>query len=85
MLTPREFASKTGLSYNQVLHMCKSNELKNVTTTRGHFKITDAELNKFIKKEDYVSKEEYEILIRENEKLKNTIKQLKKYVGSLEI
>ncbi|AGK99035.1 hypothetical protein [Clostridium pasteurianum] len=85
MLTPRNFANKTGLSYNQVLTMCKEGELKTVKTNRGHFKISDIELDKFIKNDNCISKEKYEELIRENEKLKSTLEQLKKYIGSLSI
>ncbi|MFT8313216.1 MAG: DNA-binding protein [Clostridium sp.] len=85
MLTPRNFANKTGLSYNQVLEMCKDGELKTVRTNRGHFKISDIELDKFIKNDNYISKEKYEELIRENEKLKFSLAQLKKYVENLTI
>lgn len=83
MLTPREFSKQTGLSYNQVLNMCKSDELKVVKTTKGQFKIADIELSKFTSNSEHVTKEEYLEVIRENERLKNTINQLKQYIGSL--
>jgi excisionase family DNA binding protein len=85
MLTPRNFANKTGLSYNQVLTMCKDGELKTVRTNRGHFKISDIELDKFVKNDNFISREDYEKIVRENEKLRNTIEQLKKYVSSLSV
>lgn len=84
MFTPREFAKKTGLSYNQVLNMCKEDELKVVKTTKGHFKIADIELNKFVQASGNITKEQYLEVVRENERLKNTINQLKNFIVSLE-
>lgn len=78
MLTPRNFAKQTGLSYNQVLLMCKEGDIATVKSPRGHFKIADTELDKFIKNDNYISKEKYEALVRENENLRTTISQLKK-------
>lgn len=78
MLTPRNFAKQTGLSYNQVLTMCKDGEIATVKSPRGHFKIADTELDKYIKNDSYISKEDYEKVIRENENLRATISQLKK-------
>lgn len=83
MLTPRNFASKSGLSYNQVLSMCKSSELKTVRTNRGHFKIADKELDRFIRNDSYISKEDYEKLIRKNESLTTTLRQVQNYIGNL--
>ncbi|PRR70878.1 DNA-binding protein [Clostridium thermopalmarium] len=85
MLTPREFAKRTGLSYNQVLNMCKANELKIVKTCKGHFKIADIELNQFIQSDESVTKEQYLEVIKENERLKNTITQLKNFIASLKL
>lgn len=83
MLTPRIFASKSGLSYNQVLSMCKSGELKVVKTNRGHFKILDKELDRFVKNDSCISKEDYESLIRKNENLTTILKQVQNYIGNL--
>ena len=85
MLTPNEFSKKVDLSYGQVLFMCKSNKIDAIRTNRGHYKIPEKELDKFIKNDDYVSKEKYEEVIRENERLKTSIKILKKYVGDIDI
>lgn len=78
MLSPRNFARQVGLSYNQVLIMCKNGEIKSVKSPRGHFKIPEIELNKFIEKDSYISIEKIEELIRENERLNIKIEQLKK-------
>lgn len=85
MLSPNMFSKKAGLSYGQVLFMCKSNEINAIRTNRGHYKIPEKELDKFIKNDDYVSKEKYETILRENERLKTSIKILKKYVGDIDI
>ncbi|NFD76023.1 helix-turn-helix domain-containing protein [Clostridium botulinum] len=73
MLTPQQFAQKCGISYNQVLNMCKRREINALKTDGGHFKIPEKELDRF-KNSDYVTKEEYLRVIRENEELKTIIK-----------
>lgn len=83
MLSPQQFAKETGLSYNQVLQMCKTKEINALETEGGHFKIPPKELDKF-KNSDYVTREEYLKVIRENEKLRTMIEQFKKYVSSLD-
>lgn len=85
MLTPQVFAKQTGLSYSQVLHMCKSNQIEAVETTGGHFKIPEKELEKYKPNNEYVSKEEYERVIRENEKLKTILEQAKLFFKNLNI
>lgn len=86
MLSPQAFAKQSGLSYQQVLIMCKKSELEDVIRTRGgYYKIPEKNLNKFLKDESYVSKEEYEQLIRENEKLKVLLNQVKNYILDLNI
>lgn len=83
MLTPQQFAKETGLSYSQVLQMCKTKEINALETEGGHFKIPPKELDRF-KNNDYVTKEEYLRVVRENERLKTMLHQFKKYVVSLE-
>lgn len=87
MLTPKNFAKKSGLSYDQVLIMCKSGKIVAVKSNGGHFKIFEKELNKFISNNDVaqVTIEDYEKVVRENEKLKIVIAQIKKYVSDLVI
>lgn len=80
MLSPQDYSEKTGLSYQQVLLMCKSGELKAIKTKGGHFKIRESEVDN---KQDYVSKEEYMKVVRENERLKTILEQMKAYVASL--
>lgn len=83
MLSPQQFAKETGLSYNQVLQMCKTKEINVLETEGGHFKIPPKELDRF-KNSDYVTKEEYLKVIRENERLRTMIEQFKNYVSSLD-
>ncbi|SQB33619.1 helix-turn-helix domain-containing protein [Clostridium cochlearium] len=73
MLSPQQFAKETGLSYHQVLQMCKIKEINALSTEGGHFKIPPKELDRF-KNSDYVTEEQYLEVVRENEKLKTVIK-----------
>lgn len=84
MLSPQKFSKKSGLSYQQVLNMCKKKEINSVLTPGGQFKIPENELAKYVSPENgYVSKEEYLKVVRENEQLKTTILNLKNYVSNL--
>lgn len=85
MLTPKTFSKKINLSYDRVLLMCKSGEINAIETNGGHFKISEKELDKFLKNDSFISKEEYERVVRENEKLKTMIQQLKNYATNLVI
>ncbi|MCY6958831.1 DNA-binding protein [Clostridium brassicae] len=84
MFSPQKFAKECGLSYNQVLQMCKTKEINALETEGGHFKIPPKELDKF-KNSDHVSKDEYLKVIRENERLRTVIEQFKNYVLNLKI
>lgn len=84
MLSPQQFAKKCGLSYQQVLQMCKSKEINALETEGGHFKIPQKELDRF-KNSDYVTKEEYLKVIRENERLRVIVNQCKNYISNLEV
>jgi uncharacterized protein (DUF488 family) len=86
MLSPKSFAEKAGISYQQVLDMCKKNELDNVLQTRGgYYKIPEKNLDKYLKNDNFVTREEYEKVLRENEKLKVILNQAKKYMQELDI
>lgn len=85
MLSPNQFSNKVGLSYAQVLYMCKNNQIDAIRTNKGHYKIPEKEIDKFIKNDDYVSKEKYEQVIRENERLRTTITQLKKFMEDIAV
>lgn len=77
-ISPVEFSKLTGESYCLVLQMCKEGKIKCEETSGGHFKIYKTEIEKFSKEErDYISREQYELVIRENERLKAFINQLK--------
>ncbi len=84
MFSPQRFSREAGISYNQVLHMCKSGDLDTIKTDGGHFKIPEKELIKYKKPEEYVSKEEYEEVIRENERLKTMLLQAKTWFSNLD-
>lgn len=84
MLSPQKFAKEAGLSYQQVLQMCKAKEINALETDGGHFKIPEKELDRF-RNCDYVTKEEYLKVVRENERLKTMIAQFKVYVSSLDM
>lgn len=85
MITPQKFSKSTGISYNQVLKMCKSGELETVKSEGGYYKIFDYELDKFLIKKDFISRESYESVLRENERLKTTIRQLKIAINGIEL
>lgn len=76
-LTPAQFANETGENYNLILNLCKIGSLKCQITEGGHYKIYKTELDKFTNNKDYVTREDYEAVIRENERLKSFIKQLR--------
>lgn len=85
MLTPKQFAEKVGLSYAQALYMCKNGEIEAIKTRKGYYKIPEKELDKFAKRDDYVTKEKYEEVIRENERLKTEIGRLKTFVDDIAV
>lgn len=82
--TPLQFAKKIGFSYEHVLQMCKTKEIESISTEGGHFKIPEKELDKFINK-DYITKDEYLRVIRENERLKTLLKHVKAQMEALEV
>lgn len=83
MVSPKEFSKKTGLSYGAVLMMCKKNEINAVKTQGGQFKIFDKELKKYTNDcSEYVSREEYTKVVRENERLRTFIDGLKIYIAN---
>ncbi|WP_129596677.1 DNA-binding protein [Anaerophilus nitritogenes] len=84
MLSPQQFARECDLSYGQVLQMCKEDELDVLKTEGGHFKIPEKELDRF-RNRDYITKEEYLRVVRENEKLKTIITQMKNYISSFNV
>lgn len=82
-LTPKKFAEITGENYELILELCKKGSIKAEITVGGHYKIYKSELDKFNESDsDYISREEYESVIRENERLKTFIKQLEVFISS---
>ena len=85
-VSPRKFSEQTGENYELILELCKNGALKCEQTEGGHFKIYKAELDKYLNhNQDFVSKEDYEAVIRENERLKYFIAQLKLTIESVPI
>lgn len=77
-ITPKIFAKKTGENYELILELCKNGTIKCEQTEGGHFKIYKSELDKYLDVNlDFISKEDYEKVVRENERLKCFIIQLK--------
>jgi predicted nucleotidyltransferase len=86
MLSPKQFAEKAGISYQQVLDMCKKNEFSDVAQTRGgYYKIPEKNLDKYKHNFDYVPKEQYEKILKENERLKAILHQTKRFIQNLDI
>lgn len=85
MLSPQMFAKQSGLSYQQVLHMCKLKQIDAVETAGGHFRIPEKELEIFKPNDEYVTRAEYERVIRENEKLRTILEQAKIFFKNLNI
>lgn len=76
-ITPKKFSELTGENYELILDLCKKGSIKCERTDGGHFKIYKIELDKYTKyKDDFITKEEYERIIRENEMLKQKLKQI---------
>lgn len=83
LISPVEFAKKTGISYEVARSLCLEGKIKHEVTSGNHIKIYSSEVDRFNgKKEDYVSKEDYEAVIRENERLKAFISQLKIFINN---
>jgi predicted site-specific integrase-resolvase len=76
MYSPQKFSKKIGFSYEQVINMCRSGKVESFRTPGGHYKIPDKELDKFLNP-DFISRDEYMKVVRENEKLKTILNQLK--------
>lgn len=83
-ITAKEFANITGENYNLILSLCKEGKLKCIETEGGHYKIFKTELDKYMgKNTEFISKEQYEEVIRENERLKTFILQLKSTIEAI--
>lgn len=78
-LSPVKFAERSGENYEFIRELCREGKLKCEITEGNHIKIYESELSKFSNK-DYVTKEQYEKVIRENERLKTFINQLKYFI-----
>lgn len=83
MLSPNKFAKQIKISYDRALIMCSQNEIENIKTEGGHYLIPEKEVDKFISNENFVSREDYESVIRENAKLKTLLDQVKSFIINL--
>lgn len=83
-LTPKKFSEITGENYELILKLCKKDKILCEKTDGGHYKIYESEIERFSKlNKDFVSKEDYEKVIRENERLKQKLEHLKVIIDSL--
>lgn len=78
-LSPKGFSKLIGLSYDQVLRMCKLGELPAIRSKGGHYKIPRMELEKLNGDIDnkFVTLERYEEVVRENERLKLKLEMIR--------
>jgi excisionase family DNA binding protein len=81
-LTPKEFANITGENYDLILELCKKGNLKCERTEGGHHKIYKSELEKY-SKSDFISREDYEAVIRENEMLRQKLISIQKFINNI--
>lgn len=78
-LTPKEFGEETGMTYQNVLNLCRNKEIETITTVHGRrFLIPNSAMLKFKGgNSNFVSIEKYEEVVRENERLKIVLEQFK--------
>lgn len=83
-ISPKDFSQISSLSYDQVLVMCKKGEIKALKSPGGHFKIFSQEIERLTssKDNDYITKEEYMKVVRENERLKITLENIKSLLAN---
>lgn len=77
MVTIREYAKKSGLSYAHVKELCDKNKLKHELTPGGHYQIYDIELDRLKEPQGFVPREEYEKALRELEKAKASLSKIR--------
>lgn len=84
-LSPVKFAEKSKIPYEVVRKLCKEGKFKCEVTKGGHLKIYESELTKILPNHgDFISKEDYEKVIRENERLKIQLLKIKNFVMKCE-
>lgn len=80
-ISPVEFAKSTEENYELIRNLCLKGKIKCEITKGNHIKIYKTELEKYLNNKNtekvFITKEQYETVIRENERLKLFIKQLK--------
>ncbi|GAA0816367.1 DNA-binding protein [Clostridium tertium] len=76
-ITPKKFSELTGENYELILDLCKKGSIRCERTDGGHYKIYKTEFEKFNSSSaDYISKERFEAILRENEMLKERLRQI---------
>jgi len=73
MISPKVFAKESGMSYAAVRNLAQKGEIKCLVSPKGYLTIYESELERIKNPEKYVLKEEYERVLKENEKLKSTL------------
>lgn len=77
MLSIREYAKASGLSYERVKSKCLQGELNYEVTPGGHFQIYPAELDRILSPKNYVSLEEHQKVLIELAKAKRILERIK--------
>lgn len=68
-ISAKAYSKQTGLGVEEVKRLCRIGRIPCERTKKGYYKIK-------IYKNDYVSKEEYDRVIKENNKLKQLLKTI---------
>lgn len=77
MISIREYAKKSGLSYELVKEKCINGELHHEVTPGGHIQIYPVELDRILSPKNYVEINEYEKVKKELEKARKILSRIK--------
>ena len=77
MISIREYAKKSGLSYAMVKEKCVNGEIHCEKTPGGHIQIYPSEIKRIISPKNYIDIEEYQRVVNELEKAKRILKRIK--------
>ncbi|MFB0958960.1 hypothetical protein SDC9_202273 [bioreactor metagenome] len=80
MLSVREYAKKSGLSYERVKDKCNNGELNHEITPGGHIQIYPAELERILSPNGYVPIDEYKKVCKELERAKRILEKIREEI-----
>jgi hypothetical protein len=75
-VTPQAYAKLSGLSYDTVLYMCKSKQIKAVCSEGGFWKVA-------VSLSEFANQEEYEKLLVENARLRTLLGNIETSLGGV--